>query len=148
MNITWLTVLINAIIALLSAGGVGWIITAREDKKQKQLENKEKEQEIEDHKKDEVIKDWKEIAEERRARCEELKLEVEKKDSKIWEKDNAISELKAKLDDRNTYCAVAELLKCSKVQCESRIPPFASTIITTDAAIQDYVNKFVDNDVK
>lgn len=148
MNITWATLLVNAIIALLSAGGVGWIITAREDKKAKKLENKAKEQEIEDHKKDEVIKDWKEIAEERRSRCKELKVEVEKKDSKILEKDNTISELKAKLDDRNTYCAVAELLKCSKVQCESRIPPFASTIITTDAAIQDYVNKFVDNDVK
>jgi len=148
MNITWATLLVNFLIALLSAGGVGWIITAKEDKKQKQLENKAKEQEIEDHQKDEVIKDWKEIAEERRVRCEELKLEVEKKDNKIGEKDNTISELKAKLDDRNTYCAVAELLKCSRVQCETRIPPFASTIVTTDAAIQDYVNKFVEKEDK
>ena len=57
MNITWVTLVINALIALLSAGGVGWIITAKEDKKAKMLENKQKEQEIEEHKKDEIIKD-------------------------------------------------------------------------------------------
>lgn len=148
MEITWLTILINAVVALLSAGGVGWIITAKEDKKQKQLENKAKEQEIEEHKKDEIIKDWKEIAEERRRRCEELKTDCDKKDVKLAEKDDVISDLKTKLDDRNTYCAVSELLKCTRVQCESRVPPFASTIVTTDSAIQDFVNKFSNNENK
>ena len=83
MNITWATLLINALIALVSAGGVGWIITAKEDKKQKQLENKAKEQEIEEHKKDEIIKDWKEIAEERHQRAIELKADCDKKDEKL-----------------------------------------------------------------
>ena len=103
MEITWLTILINAIVALLSVGGVSWIITAKEDKKQKQLENKAKEQEIEEHKKDEIIKDWKDIADERRKRCEELKTDCDKKDIKLAEKDNIISDLKSKLDARNTY---------------------------------------------
>lgn len=145
MNITWATLLINAIIALLSAGGVGWIITAKEDKKQKQLENKAKEQEIEEHKKDEIIRDWKEIAEERRLRCEELKNEVEKKDEIISIKDNTISDLKAKLDDRNTYCAVSELMKCTDIQCGTRKPPFASSIVTSDKAIDNYIKALNEN---
>lgn len=139
MNITWATLLINALIALVSAGGVGWIITAKEDKKQKQLENKAKEQEIEEHKKDEIIKDWKEIAEERRRRCEELKTDCNKKDEKLVEKDTVISDLKAKLDDRNTYCAVSELMKCTDIQCINRKPPFASSIVTSDKAIDSYI---------
>lgn len=145
MEITWLTILINAIVALLSAGGVGWIITAKEDKKQKQLENEAKEQEIEEHKKDEIIKDWKEIAEERRRRCEELKSDNEKKDERLLEKDNLISDLKAKLDDRNTYCAVSELLKCNDLQCGSRKPPFASSVITSDKAIDSYIKNLNEN---
>ena len=124
MEITWLTLLINAVVALLSAGGVGWIITAKEDKKQKQLENKAKEQEIEEHKKDEIIKDWKDIAEERRKRCEELKADVEKKDARIIERDNTISDLRSKLDARNTYCAVSEMLRCENTACSDRKPPF------------------------
>ena len=132
MNITWATLLINAIIALASAGGVGWIITAREDKKAKALENKKKEQEIEEHKKDEVIKDWKEIAEERRVRCEELKSEVDKKDEKLTEKDTLISDLRSKLDARNTYCAVAEMLRCETVSCPERKPPYGMKEIKLD----------------
>ena len=132
MTITWATLIINAVIALVSAGGVGWIITAREDKKQKQLENKQKEQEIEEHKKDEVIKDWKEIAEERRKRCEELKADCDKKDEKLVEKDNIISDLRAKLDARNTYCAVSEMLRCEKVACTDRKPPYGMKEIKLD----------------
>jgi uncharacterized protein HemX len=132
MNITWATLLVNFLIALLSAGGVGWIITAKEDKKQKQLENKAKEQEIEEHQKDEVIKDWKDIAEERRKRCEELKSECDKKDEKIIEKDNTISELRSKLDARNTYCAVSEMLRCEKVACTDRKPPYGMKEIKLD----------------
>ena len=145
MNITWATLLVNFFIGLLSAGGVGWIITAKEDKKQKQLENKAKEQEIEEHKKDEIIRDWKEIAEERRLRCEELKAEVEKKDEIISAKDNTISDLKAKLDDRNTYCAVSELMKCTDIQCSTRKPPFASSIVTSDKAIDNYIKALNEN---
>lgn len=140
MSITWVTLLVNFFIALLSAGGVGWILTAKEDKKQKQLENKAKEQEIEEHKKDDVIRDWKEIAEERHQRCIELKTDNEKKDERLTEKDNIISDLKAKLDDRNTYCAVSELLKCSEIRCEKRVPPFASTIVTSDRAISNFIS--------
>ena len=145
MNIAWATLLINALVTLISVGGVGWIFTIREDRKAKKLENKQKEQEIEEHKKDEIIKDWKEIAEERRKRCEELQTTNAKKDEKIAEKDAIISDLKAKLDDRNTYCAVSELMKCTDIQCGNRKPPFASSIVTSDKAIDNYIKALNEN---
>lgn len=132
MNIAWATLLINALVTLISVGGLGWIFTIREDRKAKKLENKQKELNIEEHKKDEIIKDWKEIAEERRKRCEELKSECDKKDEKIVEKDNIISDLRAKLDARNTYCAVSEMLRCEKVACTDRKPPYGMKEIKLD----------------
>ena len=42
---------------LLGAGGIGWLVTAKEDKKQKQLENQQKEAELNEYKRDEVLKD-------------------------------------------------------------------------------------------
>lgn len=145
MNITWATLLINAVIALLSAGSVGWIVTVKEDKRSKKLENRRKELEIEEHKKDEIIKDWKDIAEERQKAITELKEEAKIKDDRIAEKDSIISELKAKLDDRNTYCAVSELMKCNDIQCASRKPPFASSIVTSDKAIDNYIKSLNQN---
>ena len=145
MNITWATLLINAVIALLSAGSVGWIVTVKEDKRSKKLENRRKELEIEEHKKDEIIKDWKDIAEERQKAITELKEEAKIKDDRITEKDSIISELKAKLDDRNTYCAVSELMKCTDIQCASRKPPFASSIVTSDKAIDNYIKSLNQN---
>lgn len=145
MTITWATLLINAVIALLSAGSVGWIVTVKEDKRAKKLENKRREVELEEHKKDEIIKDWKDIAEERQKAITELKEEAKVKDDKIAEKDAIISDLKAKLDDRNTYCAVSELMKCTDIQCGSRKPPFASSIVTSDKAIDNYIKSLNEN---
>ena len=120
----WGTVLISAIVSLMSAGGIGWIFTIREDRKTKKLENQKKEAEINEYKKDQIIQDWKDIAEEHKKRCNELKQDNLDKDNQIVKKDELISDLRTKLDDRNTYCAVAELMRCETISCEHRKPPF------------------------
>lgn len=137
MTIEWGNVIINAVGMLLSVGGIGWIVTAREDKKAKQIDNKQKEVELEEYKKDEILKDWKEIAEERKARIAELELTLKEKDERIIQKDDTISELKTKLDERNTYCAVAELMRCETLQCSSRKPPFGMK----ESKVSDSFNK-------
>lgn len=124
MVVEWGTIILSAIVSLLSAGGIGWIVTAKEDKKAKDLENKKKEVELEEYKKDEIIKDWKEIAEERKHRAEELALDVKEYKKREDEKDAQISDLKAHLDEKNTYCAVAELMRCDEISCPNRRPPF------------------------
>ena len=124
MNIEWGTIIISALASIVSAGGIGWMVTAKEDKKTKQLENKQKEVELEEYKKDEIIKDWKDIAEERKQRADELALEVKEHERREDEKDALISDLKAQLDKKNTYCAVAELMRCEEISCPNRKPPF------------------------
>lgn len=124
MTIEWGTVILSALVTLLSAGGIGWMFTIREDKKTKKLENKRKEAEIEEFKKDEIINDWKEIAEERKKYAEELATNVKEHQNREREKDEIISDLKAQLDKKNTYCAVAELMRCEEISCPNRKPPF------------------------
>lgn len=124
MTIEWGTIILSAVVSLLSAGGLGWMVTAKEDKRAKSLENEAKKNDIEEKKRDEVIEEWKDIATEERNRVEELKESLNEKEAAIITKDEIISDLRTKLDERNTYCAVAELLKCEDLQCPSRHPPF------------------------
>ena len=123
MVIEWGTIILSAVVSLLSAGGIGWIVTAKEDKKAKDLENKQKEIELEEYKKDEIIKDWKDIAEERKHRAEELAEDLKVHEAREQEKDDIISDLRSQLDKKNTYCAVAELMRCEEIACPNRKPP-------------------------
>lgn len=136
----WLTIVVSAAVSLLSAGGIGWIITAKEDKKSKELDNTAKEFDIQEHKKDEIINDWKSLAAERKARADELTAALDESEQRYRDLLKTNSELRTKLDSRNTYCAVAELLKCSDIQCPKRVPPFSATVVQTNAAVDKLVN--------
>lgn len=144
----WLPIIVSGIVSLLSVGGLGWIITAKEDKRAKQLDNKKKEEEIEEDRKDEIISDWKDIAEERRRRCEELKESLDEVQARSRKKDDIISELRTKLDQRNTYCAIADLLKCNDITCSNRQPPISSAIVTTNAAVDKLVSTITEDSFK
>ncbi len=124
MNLEWIPILVNAFTTIVCVGGIGWIFTIKEDKKSKKLDNEAKEIDIKEKQKDEIIRDWKEIADERKSRCVELEDRCNERDEIIANKDEIISELRTKLDERNTYCAVAELMRCEEVSCINRKPPF------------------------
>lgn len=124
------------------------MFTVREDKRAKQLENEAKEDEIKEHRKDEIINDWKEIAEERKLRADKMALDIEQIQERSRKKDEVISELRTKLDSRNTYCAVAELLRCNNLTCERRQPPISPTVVTTNAAVEKLVNSVTENALK
>lgn len=124
MTVEWGTIVLSAIVSLLSAGGLGWIVTVKEDKRAKSLDNESKKNAIEEKKRNDVIEEWKDIATEERKRADELNKSVHEKEAANIAKDEIISDLRTKLDERNTYCAVAELLKCEDLQCSSRHPPF------------------------
>ena len=124
------------------------MFTVREDKRAKQLENEAKEDEIKEHRKDEIINDWKEIAEERKLRADKMALDIEQMQERSRKKDEVISELRTKLDSRNTYCAVAELLRCKNLTCERRQPPISPTVVTTNAAVEKLVNSVTENALK
>ena len=141
MEIQWLQLIISAVVTLLSVGGLGWILTAKEDKKSKQLDNTRKEDEIAERKKNEVLEDWRELCSVYKSQAEEANARLADKDLRIREKDDIISDLRTKLDERNTALAVSELLKCHDIQCPNRKPSFASSIINVDASIKDFIGK-------
>lgn len=139
MDIGWGNIISMLIVSLLSGGGVGWMFTTREDKRAKKLENKQKEQEIAESKKDNIIQDWKDIAEERKNRCTELEQALKEKQLREDELLNTNSELRSKLDEKNTYCAVAELMRCEVVNCTERRPPFGMR----EAKVSDSFNTVI-----
>lgn len=142
----WLTLVINAVVTLLGIGGIGWIFTVRQDRRSKDLDNKAKENEIEDKKKADIIQDWKDIAEERKHRAEKLVEDNEALQERIIKKDEIITSLRTKIDNLNSYCAVAELLKCETLDCQSRKPPFASSIVSTSKSLTNFVNENITKD--
>lgn len=131
----WLTVVLSAVVSLVSAGGIGWIITAKEDKKAKELDNVAKEFDIQEHKKDEIVQDWKDISNERKERAEELSIALKESEQRVRDKEKVITELRTQLDSKNTFCAVYELLRCNDLSCDRRQPPFSSSITVSNTAV-------------
>lgn len=124
--IEWGTVLVTAITTLLSVSGIGWMFTIREDKKAKRLDNEEKQVKIEDFQKDQAINEWKDIANERKHRAEELKDTISKHEARIDRDYETIDKLKTQLGEKNKACAVADILRCVKIECPSREPKIST----------------------
>ena len=74
-----------------------------------------------------------------------MALDIEQMQERSRKKDEIISELRTKLDSRNTYCAVAELLRCNDLTCSKRQPPISPTVVTTNAAVEKLVNSVTEN---
>lgn len=114
------TSFISTIIEFLFAGGILTLITLRDKKTAAILDNY-----------DRVIKSWEETSRERYNRAAELKADLDKKDKKIDELyaengklHDIIDELHKELDHERTERARAEMVKCNKLKCVDREPPY------------------------
>lgn len=107
----------SIIIALLAGGTLTTIVTLRDKKTAAALDNVKT-----------VVDQWQEIAEDRKTRAEELKADLDRKESIIQEQWVEISELRNQLDHERTARAVAEMLKCRKTDCTDREPPFGEGV--------------------
>lgn len=114
----WITI-ITAIIAALSGGGLISLLTIREQKKALKIENKDKESDI-------CLK----LVNELQDQIEKLNDRADKKDARITELEDTNAILRQKLDEANTALAKATLLRCSKLNCSSRIPPLGYSELT------------------
>lgn len=119
------TSIIVAIVSALAAGGLTSLLTIRESKKGKQLDNKEKE----DNR-------WSKLCDELQDQIENLNERLTKKDERIIELEDSNATLRQRLDETNTALAKANLLKCSKLQCVSRIPPLGYSELTPEEIIR------------
>lgn len=120
--------------AILGGGAMMWF-TRREVKEGKALDNMQKV--IESMQKSLDAKDR--IISEHEVRRAELKADLDKKDEKIESilKDKAV--LRDENDDLKTSLAVTMMLKCIKLNCIDRDPPFGSIVNLTGLKDMDLV---------
>ena len=112
----WTQIIVNVISLLIPTGGIVAIITAREKKTEMALNNMNK-----------INEQWEGFAAKEEDRRKELKADIDKKDNKIDELHREISRLRNELDNERTERAKADLMKCVRVKCIDRHPPFASS---------------------
>lgn len=113
----WLTLLTTFITVLVPTGGLTAIVTLRDKKTAAVLDNIKT-----------VVDQWQEIAGDRKTRAEELKVDLDRKESIIQEQWVEISELRNQLDHERTARAVAKMLECKKTGCTDREPPFGEGV--------------------
>ena len=112
----WTQIIVNVISLLIPTGGIVAIITAREKKTEMALNNMNK-----------INEQWEGFAAKEEDRRKELKADIDKKDNKIDELHREISRLRNELDNERTERAKADLMKCIRIKCVDRHPPFASS---------------------
>jgi hypothetical protein len=107
--------IIEIIVTALFGGGIVTFVTLRDKKTEAMLSNMEK-----------VIEELRILAGGYKEEVITLKGELHSKGVYIDELHRKESALYEKLDKANSRAAVFKILKCTKVGCDRRIPPFGS----------------------
>ena len=118
------TLLLTTLISVLFGSGIVSLFTIRETRKGLKLDNKEKE----DNR-------WERLANELQDQIEKQNDRLEKKDARITELEDRCSTLSNQLDEANTALAKATLLKCERIECSQRKPPFGYRNVDLDKEI-------------
>lgn len=116
--------LISVVGGALVGGGFTMWFTRKETKEGKAVENMQKvvdSMQTSLDAKDRIIQEYE-------ARRQELKEDLSRKDEKIEELLREKSAIRDENDDLKTNLAVATMLKCIKLNCIDRDPPFGSIV--------------------
>ena len=117
----WTQIITTVLTLLIPTGGIMAIFTAREKKTEMALNNMNK-----------INEQWAAFSSKEEERRKELKADIDKKDDKIDELHREISRLRNELDNERTERAKADLMKCIRIKCVDRHPPFAQSSNTRD----------------
>lgn len=104
----WNTILISALSAVLSGGGIAGLVFFRENKRAKQLANETT-----------ASEQWRELYEKMESKHDKLSLKIDslfKENSYLRDQNNNLT----------TQKAVLTMYKCSTLNCTNRQPPFGS----------------------
>ena len=112
----WTQIVITILSLLIPTGGIVAIFTAREKKTEMALNNMNK-----------INEQWEAFSTKEEERRKELKEDIDKRDSKIDEQYREISRLRNELDNERTERAKAEMMKCLRIKCVDRHPPFGES---------------------
>ena len=117
----WTQIITTVLTLLIPTGGIVAIFTAREKKTEMALNNMNK-----------INEQWAAFSSKEEERRKELKADIDKKDDKIDELHREISRLRNELDNERTERAKADLIKCIRIKCVDRHPPFAQSSNTRE----------------
>ena len=109
----WTQIIVTILTLLIPTGGIVAIFTAREKKTEMALNNMNK-----------INEQWEAFSAKEEERRKELKEDIDKKDKKIDDQYREISRLRNELDNERTERAKAEMMKCLRIKCVDRHPPF------------------------
>ncbi len=116
-----LTIITGVLAAIGGVSGLVALFTLKETKQGKQLENDGHKQEMELR-----------LVNELQDQVEKLNERLDKKDARIMELEDSNASLRGQLDAANTALAKATLLRCTRLQCESRRPPLGYSELTPE----------------
>lgn len=138
--IEWTTIIVTLISSAIGAGAITSLVTMREKKKGKQLENKEKEEDIESKNSDR----WEKLADQLSEQIEKLNIQItdlntrlEKKDELLEEKNDLISDLRTKLDKTRSRYIASDMCRCLRVECKDREPSWGSRVLDVEKLVVD-----------
>lgn len=106
----WTTIIIAAVSALISGGGIAGVVFFRENKRAKQLENEAT-----------ASSQWRELYEKSEAKVESQSLKIDalyKENNRLRDENNSLT----------TQRAVLASYKCETIGCVERRPPFGSQL--------------------
>lgn len=138
------TLLIELITAVIAGGAVTSLITIRETKRGMKLDNVAKDEEN----KNKSIERWSNLCNELQDQIETFQSQIDglndrldKKDARIMELEDRCVNYRTKIDQLSTELTKATLLKCNKLQCVDRRPPFGYSELTTDELMAQGIDK-------
>ena len=144
MNWTEIVIAVIGLVGgLLTGGGLMMWFTRKETKEGKDVENMQKV--IESMQTSLDAKDR--IIEEHEERRQELKADLQKKDEKIEQLLNEKSDIRDENDELKTKLAVTTMLKCVKLNCIDRDPPFGSLVNLLTLKETNLVNLATDGEI-
>lgn len=121
----WATI----IVALIGSLGGGWLIsllTLRQTKKGKDIENKQKEDER-----------WSKLCDEQQDQIEDLNVRLEKKDARIMDLEDQNANLHKSLNEVSTDRAICKILRCDVTACKDRKPPLGFKEVSIEDQVRD-----------
>ena len=122
MGINWTDIIISLGTLLIGGGGLLTLVTLKDKKYSAILENVKSAMENSSK----TNEEWKQIAEQWRGECQEYKVSLDKKEAKIDAMYNCVSEWRNKADNLNSQLIESNLLRCDRLDCPDRRPPFGS----------------------
>ena len=122
---SWVSI-IELVIAFIGGGGLISLFTIGERKRSLKLENEEKEDSR-----------YAKLVDELQDQVEKQNERLDKKDARITELEDTNAELRQELDNVRSELVRAKMMRCSRLACKDRKPPFGYLELTPEELMEE-----------